>query len=900
MKRSVTEIRNELFQRRDRYRMKAKRLSAFGSFVGSTVSVVLITALLVFLPMLKQPKQPSDQFDSYGTNPDEVMGFDRCTEYTYDESGRCVREETHEMWSLNNGKTKKVHMITKTYEYDGKGRLSRECSYELADTTPYIRTYSYQASKVVCDLYHDEDHLQTHVDILDDSGNVIETYYFSLSDPETLHNHIGYTYNSKGQLIQKVVYGSYGSDDNHTTYEYNEDGLLIREIYAPHNGLNGGCTEYQYDAYGNEIEVTYQYSNGEFHKIKCEINYDAAGRMTSRLRKHFQKMAGETEFTENVTAFNSYESYEYLDNGNVIRRAYNVRTNQLVEYELTDSNGNTLVVYRIPQSNVNKNPAETEGETTSRESTEDTETAPIPETAEPITTSVDSEDDPQEDNSITITRSDGKKLTVTDAETIERLMNAVRDLSGTPNGTTQGYYGFKYLLAIDTPTYQESITVWAPDWYSVGDLEVTEDSWIYPDMMVDENVAMLILRLGQLFPYDLDSTYRSAANLHTANPALYRDIGELESETQNVIMFDDGQYYQTYTASTHDMVYVFVSDAERGLEGTSWDWVPIGTVAECSIRNLGLIEEGFANIPNDVKDHVERTEYEYDEFGRLVKEVAYQIKHLGNGYYAKIHSCSETYKYDSEGRLLRRDYYLKEDRQLVSSTLYSYKGNTVIWDQYYNGNYVTSYVTIYDTDANEIETYYTNPDRTEVRSRVTNRYSSDHLLIERCFYDDEGNVDERFEYLYDDSGKRIRMSQYPEEIDTEYRYDSYGNLVEEITMHPSCLVEKKVYYYVYDSLGRIIRFDVKMLEKQPHGDAFTEIDPINPAHDTFETRDYLDDGCVIDRIIYTETNELYQYTLKDKNGNPLVTYILANTDLHNKKKRNASRHSVLSSYSSGS
>ena len=69
----------------------------------------------------------------------------------------------------------------------------------------------------------------------------------------------------------------------------------------------------------------------------------------------------------------------------------------------------------------------------------------------------------------------------------------------------------------------------------------------------------------------------------------HRDVGELQSETQEMVMLE-GEYYQSYVASTHDMRYIFIASAEYEMS-PAWNWMPIGTRDDYSLDNLGNIDE---------------------------------------------------------------------------------------------------------------------------------------------------------------------------------------------------------------------------------------------------------------------------------------------------------------------
>lgn len=84
--------------------------------------------------------------------------------------------------------------------------------------------------------------------------------------------------------------------------------------------------------------------------------------------------------------------------------------------------------------------------------------------------------------------------------------------------------------------------------------------------------------------------YGSSIKQHNSKPDVYRDLGELQPETNDVVLLD-GQQYQSYVASSFDMRYIFVSNKEYDMTA-QWDWVPIGTCADYSLDNLGKIDDG--------------------------------------------------------------------------------------------------------------------------------------------------------------------------------------------------------------------------------------------------------------------------------------------------------------------
>ncbi len=91
----------------------------------------------------------------------------------------------------------------------------------------------------------------------------------------------------------------------------------------------------------------------------------------------------------------------------------------------------------------------------------------------------------------------------------------------------------------------------------------------------------------------LDEAYAYASKQYKNNPNTHRDIGELQSETQQIIEID-GKYYQSYVSANVDIRYVFISAAEfpEGSHEALWDWFTVGTTNVYSLELLGKIDEG--------------------------------------------------------------------------------------------------------------------------------------------------------------------------------------------------------------------------------------------------------------------------------------------------------------------
>lgn len=72
---------------------------------------------------------------------------------------------------------------------------------------------------------------------------------------------------------------------------------------------------------------------------------------------------------------------------------------------------------------------------------------------------------------------------------------------------------------------------------------------------------------------------------YMGDPASYRNPGDLQTETDEIIMLS-GQQYRSYTVRNVDMWYIFASNKEYDMS-EKWDWVPIGVAEDYSLDNLG-------------------------------------------------------------------------------------------------------------------------------------------------------------------------------------------------------------------------------------------------------------------------------------------------------------------------
>ncbi len=85
-----------------------------------------------------------------------------------------------------------------------------------------------------------------------------------------------------------------------------------------------------------------------------------------------------------------------------------------------------------------------------------------------------------------------------------------------------------------------------------------------------------------------ESLYKKASELHRQNPDTYRNIGDLQPETEDIFEFDN-QYYQTYVDVYKDTRYIYLTDDDGfGVVG----WKSIGSRTIYSLDGLQQDNDG--------------------------------------------------------------------------------------------------------------------------------------------------------------------------------------------------------------------------------------------------------------------------------------------------------------------
>lgn len=84
-------------------------------------------------------------------------------------------------------------------------------------------------------------------------------------------------------------------------------------------------------------------------------------------------------------------------------------------------------------------------------------------------------------------------------------------------------------------------------------------------------------------------TYAEILALHMQNPEVYRDPGELQPETHEMIRLENGQWYQSYVAGSYNCRFILLSWEELGQGRGFGDFRPIGSAENAFLYNLDVM-----------------------------------------------------------------------------------------------------------------------------------------------------------------------------------------------------------------------------------------------------------------------------------------------------------------------
>jgi YD repeat-containing protein len=240
-----------------------------------------------------------------------------------------------------------------------------------------------------------------------------------------------------------------------------------------------------------------------------------------------------------------------------------------------------------------------------------------------------------------------------------------------------------------------------------------------------------------------------------------------------------------------------------------------------AVRTVYQLE--FKAIEKDGKilkgDTIECSElkYEFDNHNRLLKEEYCLMDFLS----------SYNYKYDENGRLIKRmnfdrldrkyeyddsGYQLKElmfdSEGLMGSWSYKYdiNGNRIERTGYLGESFVERWIKLYDQDNRKIKEYMVDeePDSIPTYQVITFEYDPKGRLTKILTTDPETNVQAISTFKYDENDNLIEhfskndFQRGLEELKTlKYQYDTKGNWtqrIEYVNSKPTTIAERKIEY----------------------------------------------------------------------------------------------------------
>lgn len=396
------------------------------------------------------------------------------------------------------------------------------------------------------------------------------------------------------------------------------------------------------------------------------------------------------------------------------------------------------------------------------------------------------------------------------------------------------------------------------------------------------------------YKYKYDYTYNSNGTIRIKKEYLdggdepyeitqytYDDNSNLVEKLINSCTSNDTKKYLYEYNSNNDIVketYTFVSNAEvisRYVYTYSYNDnnVLAKKVTEDYVREE--TKEEFYNedgnvikaVETDSQDNVDTYEYTYNENGDIIKEIytylpfneepiesvtEYDYKYDEKGniteYTENKKSGIDTYKYEynEQGDVIKEtidiNSYTSITQEIITEYTYGENGN-ILKKRASKSAWVETDVlhTVYDKYGNPLSaTSETNTDTYEYE------YNEKGQMLSKT--DKDGN---KTEYSYDKDGNQIKI--HINNTDTDYTYNSYGDMLSYCKRVDGKTVEEKAYEYKYNSDGNMTEMIVKKL------------------NNTTERYEYLYDknGNVIERLCYDNNNKYYLSVLyeRDEKGN---------------------------------
>ncbi len=218
----------------------------------------------------------------------------------------------------------------------------------------------------------------------------------------------------------------------------------------------------------------------------------------------------------------------------------------------------------------------------------------------------------------------------------------------------------------------------------------------------------------------------------------------------------------------------------------------------------------------------DRKAYKYDYKKRIVEEIFYcsnlsdvynRVKTRYNAHGKEIEiarydskdsmESKVIFKYDKNGNHVEAMFYNSEGYNRKSTFKYNEKNKLLEAIEYNHQDSIEHKLTYkYDDQGNQVEGISYNKDLA-VNSKTTSKYDSEGNWIESLEYHSDGKVHKKFTTQYDIKNRKIewyRTSYYPNEIQIPqnpkktWKYDLYGNILEEVEYDSTGIPQSKIEY----------------------------------------------------------------------------------------------------------
>ena len=213
----------------------------------------------------------------------------------------------------------------------------------------------------------------------------------------------------------------------------------------------------------------------------------------------------------------------------------------------------------------------------------------------------------------------------------------------------------------------------------------------------------------------------------------------------------------------------------------------------------------------------------------------------------------ESYKFNKNGDVIehcfvetedgaaKHQYKYDENRNLIELTGYNAKGVII-------GKYVYTY-----NEHGKIvnETYYSGKDLANYKRKLVRSYDANGLQLGGIRYNSKGEIIEKYDFIYNDKGERIK--ELFEDCTNIFEYDKNGNRIHET---------------IYDTEGNIVKSNKYCYDAM--GNRIEEIAFDNEGKiESRVTRKYNEKGLQTEGIMYNGDGMIIEeaYITYDDNGN---------------------------------